>query len=173
MAQLHCPIIILNLGSGETCQPSQQLYNTTKKWLQPRQADYAYKLENAVKTHTMFYPNVIKPVVWSEITLNYWIMMERYPNLKEEVGSSNTGCENSSLSNRILPSGHLPPVLKALACLPSVSKTKLQKKTRCLYFTQRYIVLKKKRTLLRSVLNFSLSRCRSSKGRVMERAAIL
>ena len=29
--------------------------------------------------------------------LNYWMMVERYPNLKEEVGSSIPGCEISSL----------------------------------------------------------------------------
>jgi hypothetical protein len=29
--------------------------------------------------------------------LNYWMMVERYPNLKEEVGGSNPGCEISSL----------------------------------------------------------------------------
>jgi hypothetical protein len=32
-----------------------------------------------------------------ETTLNYGMMMERYPNLKEEVGGSNLGCEISSL----------------------------------------------------------------------------
>ena len=32
-----------------------------------------------------------------EMTLNYWMMVERYPNLKEEVGNSILGCEISSL----------------------------------------------------------------------------
>ena len=26
--------------------------------------------------------------LWSKATLNYWMMVERYPNLKEEVGGS-------------------------------------------------------------------------------------
>ena len=34
---------------------------------------------------------------WSEMTLNYQVMVEGYPNLKEEVGGSNPGCEISSL----------------------------------------------------------------------------
>ena len=33
----------------------------------------------------------------SEMTLNYRVMVEGYPNLKEEVGGSNPGCEISSL----------------------------------------------------------------------------
>jgi hypothetical protein len=39
---------------------------------------------------------------WSEMTLNYWMMMERYPNLKEEVGSSIPCYEISSLLDRVL-----------------------------------------------------------------------
>ena len=35
--------------------------------------------------------------VWSEMTLNYRVMVEGYPNLKEEVGGSNPNCEISSL----------------------------------------------------------------------------
>ena len=35
---------------------------------------------------------------WSEMTLNYWVMVEGYPNLKEEVGGSNPGSEISSLA---------------------------------------------------------------------------
>ena len=34
---------------------------------------------------------------WSEMTLNYWMMVKRYPNLKEKVGGSIPGCEISSL----------------------------------------------------------------------------
>jgi hypothetical protein len=33
----------------------------------------------------------------SKMTLNFWMMVERYPNLKEEVGGSIPGCEISSL----------------------------------------------------------------------------
>jgi hypothetical protein len=34
---------------------------------------------------------------WSKTTLNYWVMVERYPNLKEEVGGWNPDYEISSL----------------------------------------------------------------------------
>ena len=37
--------------------------------------------------------------IWSKTILNYGMMMERYPNLKEEVGSSIPGYELSSLSD--------------------------------------------------------------------------
>jgi hypothetical protein len=47
----------------------------------------------------------------SEMTLNYRMMVERYPNLKEEVGDSNHGCEISSLPDKNLPSCQLPHVL--------------------------------------------------------------
>ena len=33
----------------------------------------------------------------SEMTLNYWMMLERYPNLKEKVGDSISDCGISSL----------------------------------------------------------------------------
>ena len=36
-------------------------------------------------------------IEWSETTLNYRMMVEGYPNLKEEVGGSNPDCEISSL----------------------------------------------------------------------------
>jgi hypothetical protein len=48
----------------------------------------------------------------SEMTLNYWMMMERYSNLKEEVDGSIPGCEISSLlDKKNLPSGQLPTLL--------------------------------------------------------------
>ena len=31
------------------------------------------------------------------MTLNFWMMVERYPNLKEDVGGSIPGCDISSL----------------------------------------------------------------------------
>ena len=37
---------------------------------------------------------------WFKTTLNYQMMMERYPNLKEEVGSSTPGCEISARLDR-------------------------------------------------------------------------
>ena len=33
-------------------------------------------------------------IKWSEMTLSYLVMVERYPNLEEEVGGSIPGCEN-------------------------------------------------------------------------------
>ena len=51
---------------------------------------------------------------WSKMTLNYWMMVETYPNLKKEVGGSIPGCEISSLLDRDL----------ALACRHSVSNKK-------------------------------------------------
>ena len=36
-------------------------------------------------------------MTWSKMTLNCWMMVERYPNLKEEVGGSIPGREISSL----------------------------------------------------------------------------
>ena len=39
--------------------------------------------------------------LWSNMTLNYWMMVERYPNLKEEVGDSIPACEIFSLLDRI------------------------------------------------------------------------
>ena len=48
----------------------------------------------------------------SETTLNYWMMVERCPNLKEEVGGLIPGCEISSLlDKKNLPGGQLPHVL--------------------------------------------------------------
>ena len=48
------------------------------------------------------------------MTLNYSMMMERYPNPEEEVGASISGCEISSMLDINL----------ALACRPYVSKKK-------------------------------------------------
>ena len=44
----------------------------------------------------------------------YWMMVERYPNLKEEVGGSIPGCKISSLLDKNLPYGQLPPLLRLL-----------------------------------------------------------
>jgi hypothetical protein len=45
------------------------------------------------------------------MTCNYRMMVERYSNVKEEVGSSNPSCEISSLPDGNLPGGRLPHVL--------------------------------------------------------------
>jgi hypothetical protein len=49
--------------------------------------------------------------VGSKTTLNYRMMVERYPNLKEEVGGLNSGCEISSL-----PDGKLVRWCNCLLC---------------------------------------------------------
>ena len=48
---------------------------------------------------------------WSEMTLDYRVMVEGYPNLKQEVGGSKPGCEISSLLDEKLARWSLPPVL--------------------------------------------------------------
>jgi hypothetical protein len=45
------------------------------------------------------------------MTLNYQMMVERYPYLKEEVGGLIIGCEISSLLDNMLAGGQLPPML--------------------------------------------------------------
>ena len=50
-------------------------------------------------------------VPWSKTTLHYWMMAERYPSLKEEVGGSIPGCEITSLLDRNLSGGQPPHVL--------------------------------------------------------------
>ena len=48
---------------------------------------------------------------YSETTLNCWMMVERYPNLNEEVDGSIPGYDISSLFDINLPGGQLPHVL--------------------------------------------------------------
>ena len=45
------------------------------------------------------------------MTFNYWMVVERYPNLKKEVGSSIPNNEISSLLDKNLSCGQLPHVL--------------------------------------------------------------
>ena len=54
--------------------------------------------------------------------LNYRMMMERYPNLKEGVGGSIPDCEISSLPNEKLVRWSTTSCALVLACRPSVSK---------------------------------------------------
>ena len=44
-------------------------------------------------------------MVGSKTTLTYWMMVEGYPNFKEEDGGSIPGCEISSLLDIIVPCG--------------------------------------------------------------------
>jgi len=54
------------------------------------------------------------------------MMMERYPNLKEEVGNSAPDCGISSLPNRIIAKWSIASCALALACWPSISKIKVR-----------------------------------------------
>ena len=56
-------------------------------------------------------------------------MMERCPNLKEEVGGSIPGCEISSLLDKNFPGGQLPHVLRHWH-VDLLSQKKRQKKTK-------------------------------------------
>ena len=49
------------------------------------------------------------------------MMVEGYPNLKEEVGGSDPGCEISSLPDRELAKWSTASCALALACRPFVS----------------------------------------------------
>ena len=59
-------------------------------------------------------------MTWSETTLIYWMMVERYPNLKQEI----PGREVSSVIDRILVMCSIASCALALACWPFVSKRK-------------------------------------------------
>ena len=61
------------------------------------------------------------------MTLNYWMMVERYPNLKEELGGSILGCEISSLLDRRIVMWSTTSRALALACRPAASKNKNKK----------------------------------------------
>ena len=50
-------------------------------------------------------------VNWSETTLNYWMVVEKIPNIKEEVGGPIPGYEFSSLLDMNLQGGQLSLVL--------------------------------------------------------------
>ena len=54
------------------------------------------------------------------MTQNYWMMVERYPNLKKEVSSSIPRCEISSLFDGKLARLLTASCSLALTCWPSV-----------------------------------------------------
>ena len=60
------------------------------------------------------------------MTLSYRMMVERYPNIKEEVGGLNPGCENSSLLDGKLARWSTASCALAPACRPSVSKNQIK-----------------------------------------------
>jgi hypothetical protein len=64
----------------------------------------------------------------SKMVLNYRMMVERYPNLKEGVGGSNPGCEISSLLDGKLARWLTTSYALEMACRPSVSKKNKVKK---------------------------------------------
>ena len=68
---------------------------------------------------------------WSEMTLNYRVMVEGYPNLKEEVGGLNPDYEISSLLDIKLARWWTASCALALACRPSVAKRKEKKRKSC------------------------------------------
>jgi hypothetical protein len=59
---------------------------------------------------------------WSKTTLNYKMMVKRYPNLKEEVGGSITGYEIYSLLDEKLVRWSIASHALASACRSYVSK---------------------------------------------------
>ena len=66
--------------------------------------------------------------IWEFLpTLNYWMMVERYPNLNEKVGGLIPGCEITL--TKYLLGGQLPPVLWRwpVSLLSPKKKTKNQK----------------------------------------------
>ena len=63
-------------------------------------------------------------MMWSETTLDYRMMVERYPNLKEEVGGSIPRCEISSLLDGKLAEWSTTSCALTLSYRPSVSKKK-------------------------------------------------
>jgi hypothetical protein len=67
---------------------------------------------------------VKKVGIRSKMTLNYRMMVERYPNPKEEVGGSNPGCEISSLPDGKLARWSTASCALELAFWPSLSKKK-------------------------------------------------
>ena len=83
--------------------------------------EHTKRLAAPVSAFHLPYPGVVrKKGEWSKMTLNYRMMVERYPNLKEEVSGSNPGCEISSLLNRILARWSIASCALELACQPSV-----------------------------------------------------
>ena len=64
----------------------------------------------------------------SQKVLNYRVMVEGYPNLKEEVGGLNPGCEISSLLDGKLARWWTASCALALAYQPFVSKIKKKRK---------------------------------------------
>ena len=65
---------------------------------------------------------------WSEMTLNYQMMEERYPNLKEEVGGSNSVCEISFVPDGKLVKWSTTSCISVFAYWPMSPKKKKRKR---------------------------------------------
>ena len=65
------------------------------------------------------------------MNLNVWMMVERYPNLKEELGGWILGCEISSLLDRLFARWSTASFALTLAFRPSVSNEKKRDTTLC------------------------------------------
>jgi hypothetical protein len=78
------------------------------------------------------------------MTLNYWMMMEKYPNLKEEVGTLIPGREISLLLDKKLARWPTASCALVLACRPCVLKKKKKKKLGA-NFEMNWLSLKKNR----------------------------
>ena len=68
-------------------------------WVEPHQANCSRNV----------YVN--PPALWSKPTLQYWMMVDIIPNLKEEVGGSIPGCEIFSLFDKKNLSGDQLPIM--------------------------------------------------------------
>ena len=75
----------------------------------------------------------------SETTLNCWMMVERYPNLNEEVDCSIPGYGISSILDRNLPGGRLPHVVWRwpVGLLSQKQKRKKEKKQKTIQQMQK------------------------------------
>ena len=67
---------------------------------------------------------------WSETTLNYQTMMERYPRLKKEVGGLIPDCDISSLLDRKVVKWSTTSYALVLGCRPFVSKRRRKQRTK-------------------------------------------
>ena len=63
---------------------------------------------------------------WFKTTLKYWMMVERYPNLKKEVGGSIPSCEISSLLDKKPVRWSTASCALTLACRFTISKIKIK-----------------------------------------------
>ena len=117
--------VILNTHS-KTLQNSSSCFRLPNGWVDLTNTTNHhlwYLVSRTVPSHVVLHLLTIDHV-WSETTLNYGMMVEKYPNLKEEVAGSNLGCEISSLPNGVFARWSTASCALALTCLPYVSEIK-------------------------------------------------